>query len=154
MHQSSSKRFEDLGIPGNTDADILEAAHRLVELHLTYLREHETANDLFDVRDLPASKDSLVNAFRLTLATENRSHIRTLLLKAGMTLAQFQENIGRPMIIKPLDRQKRNQGRRNEFDAAVARRFDKALVQLGEERVRLGRIFQAAMKIAGDKPLH
>jgi hypothetical protein len=154
MHQSSSKRFEDLGIPGNTDADILEAAHRLVELHLTYLREHETENDLFDVRDLPASKDSLVNAFRLTLATENRSHIRTLLLKAGMTLAQFQENIGRPMIVKPRDGQKRSQARRSELDAAMARRLNKALIQLGEERVRLGRVFQDAMKIAGDKPVH
>ncbi|KQQ38148.1 hypothetical protein ASG19_03525 [Rhizobium sp. Leaf306] len=154
MHQSSSKRFENLGIPGSTDADILEAAHRLVELHLTYLREHETKNDLFDVRDLPASKDSLVNAFRLTLATENRTHMRTLLLKAGMTLAQFQENIGRPMIVKSQDGHKPNQVRRSDIDAAVARRFNKALVQLGEERARLGRVFQDAMRIAGDKPLH
>jgi hypothetical protein len=138
-----------------SDAQILEAAHRLVELYLVYLREHETGNDIFDTRELPTSKEDLVNAFRVVIATENRPNVRALLVKAGMTLAQFQDNIGEPLPVRPVaDLNGRRQSANGRIETARVRKFDRVLIRLGEERVRLGDIFQSALRIAEKKPIH
>lgn len=139
---------------GHTDAEVLQAAHRLVEIYLVYLRQHETGNDLFDARELPALKEALVNAFRVVIATESRPKVRALLVKAGMTLAQFQENIGRPMIIRPiLPASARRRDAADRQDVMTLRRFDHALLRLGEERVRLGHVFQSAINIAENRAI-
>jgi hypothetical protein len=138
-----------------TDAQVLEAAHRLVELYLVYLREHETGNDIFDTRELPNSKEALVNAFRVVIATENRPNVRALLVNAGMTLAQFQDNIGEPLPLRPVpDATGRRQCTNGKLEAARAQKFDRMLIRLGEERARLGDIFQTALRIAEKKPIH
>jgi hypothetical protein len=153
MYQSTAN--ERARTRPRTDAELLQSAHGQVEIYLVYLREHETRNDLFDTRELPISKESLINAFRVVIATENRPSVRALLIKAGMTLAQFQDNIGEPMVIRPVTepvRQRSNS--QNKPDPAKARQFDRALLRLGEERMRLGFVFQSAQNIAEKRPFY
>ncbi|TWF53417.1 hypothetical protein [Neorhizobium alkalisoli] len=153
MFHSTQNNREKIRPP--TDAELLQSAHQQVEIYLVYLREHETRNDLFDTRELPISKESLVNAFRIVIATENRPNIRALLIKAGMTLAQFQDDIGQPMVIRPVTEPIMNRSdERRKADPARLRRFDLALLKLGEERIRLGRVFQSAQNIAERRPFH
>ena len=138
-----------------TDAEVLEGAHRLVELYLAYLREHETGIAIFDTRELPSSKEGIVTAFRVVIATENRAEIRASLVKAGMTLAHFHDNIGEPLTVMPLPEPTR---RRHCASAkpttASMRKYDRLCAQLDEERIRLGDIFQNALRIAQKKPFH
>jgi hypothetical protein len=153
MFHSTQNNREKIRPP--TDAELLQSAHQQVEIYLVYLREHETRNDLFDTRELPISKESLVNAFRIVIATENRPNIRALLIKAGMTLAQFQDDIGQPMVIRPVTEPIMNRSdEHRKADPARLRRFDLALLKLGEERIRLGRVFQSAQNIAERRPFH
>ncbi|TDK35054.1 hypothetical protein E2F50_12350 [Rhizobium deserti] len=153
-HANREAKNEKVSRP-QSDAQILEAAHRLVELYLVYLREHETGNDIFDTRELPTSKDALVNAFRVVIATENRPNVRALLVKAGMTLAQFQDNIGEPLPVRPVaDVNGRRQCSNGRIGTGRIRKFDRVLIQLDEERVRLGDIFQSALRMAENKPVH
>lgn len=133
-----------------TDAQLLQAAHHLVDVYLVYLREHETGSDLFDTCELPASKGSLINAFRVVIATESRSGVRALLVRAGMTLAQFQENIGPRMSVTPA--KTKPDGRQWRPDPSQIRRFDQALLRHGEDRTRLVRMFRHATDIAEHKP--
>lgn len=150
--KSTHKSDHTFGTDG-TDAQLLQAAHHLVDVYLVYLREHETGSDLFDTSELPASKGSLINAFRVVIATENRSGVRALLVKAGMTLAQFQENIGPRMSVRPADvKQKPGDWRRPE--PSQLRRFDHALMRHGEDRTKLVRMFRHAADIAEHKPIH
>lgn len=140
----------DLG----TDAQLLQAAHHLVDIYLAYLREHETGSDIFDTYELPASKGSLINAFRVVIATESRSGVRALLVKAGMTLSQFQENIGPRMSLTPT-KMKQTPGDGQKLpDPGQIRRFDRALTRHGEDRTRLVRMFRHAADIAEHKPIH
>lgn len=144
-----------------TDAQLLQAAHHLVDIFLVYLREHDTGSDLFDTEELPAAKEGLINAFRVVIATESRPGVRALLIKAGMALAQFQENIGPRMSVRSVERQNtgathnryRREAPRHPGDGAL-RRFDRALMRLGEDRTRLVQVFRQAADIAEDKPVH
>jgi hypothetical protein len=155
MRRSHSRTAATLKANPQTDAEILEAAHRLVELYLVYLREHDTGNDLFDTRDLPASKAFLVNAFGVVIATENRPGMRAHLVESGLTLAQFQDNIGEPVKVTPIPQINGRRGFRNSrVNIAQMRKFDRALLRVGEERVRLGNMFQNALRIAEKKPVH
>ncbi len=137
-----------------TDAQLLQAAHHLVDVYLMYLREHATGSDLFDTCELPASKGSLINAFRVVIATESRPGVRALLVKAGVTLAQFQENIGPRMSVTPVDVKQRPSDGRWQPNQNQIRRFDHALMRLGEDRTRLAQMFRQAVDIAEDRPVH
>lgn len=140
--------------PRTSDAQLLHAAHHLVDVYLLYLREHDTGSDLFDTRELPASKDALLNAFRVVIATESRPGVRALLTKAGMTLAQFHDDIGVRMSVQPAPmRSELYDGHRSPNPTQI-RRFDRALNRLAEERIRLGQIFRHACDIAEKKPVY
>ncbi len=151
--KSTYKSDHTFGTDG-TDAQLLQAAHHLVDVYLVYLREHETGSDLFDTSELPASKGSLINAFRVVIATENRSGVRALLVKAGMTLAQFQENIGPRMSVRPADVKQKPGDWHRRPEPSQLRRFDHALMRHGEDRTKLVRMFRHAADIAEHKPIH
>ncbi|RWX77059.1 hypothetical protein EPK99_15480 [Neorhizobium lilium] len=136
-----------------TDADVLEAAHHLVDIHLIFLREHEIGNSILDSNELPVGKDAFVNAFRVVIATENRPNIRSLLVKAGITLAHFQDNIGDPIILRPAP-DSEHSAFRGRVDIARIRTVDRAILNLGEERLRLAQIFQKASRLAEGKKFY
>jgi hypothetical protein len=150
-HFNTSGNF---GTGYETDAQVLHAANHLVEVYLVYLREHETGSDVFDTRELPASKDALINAFRVVIATESRPGVRALLTRAGMTLAQFQEDVGPRMSVTPLPRKGSSYDRHWKPDPGQIRKFDRTLLRLGEERARLTLVFQQAAQLAEQKPTH
>ena len=137
-----------------SDAQLLQAAHHLVDVYLMYLREHETGSDLYDTRELPASKGSLINAFRVVIATESRSGVRALLVKAGMTLAHFQDNIGQRMSFAPAKPTQKPSDGRWRPEPGQIRRLDRALMRHGEDRTKLVNIFRHAADIAEHKPVH
>jgi hypothetical protein len=137
-----------------TDAQVLHAAHNLVEVFLLFLREHEMGNDLLDTQELPASKKALVNAFRVVIATESRPGARALLVKAGLTLAQFQDGIGARMSVTPVTAGNSQNDRHWTPEPGQIRRFDMALNRLGQERSQLTQIFQQALRMAEKKPTH
>ncbi|WP_439632201.1 hypothetical protein [Shinella sp.] len=84
-----------------SDTEILAKAHDLVETFLTFLRLERPKNDILDARCLPASKSSLISAFRLVIATEPRGDVRRALSSAGHTLAQFQDRVGMRISVSP-----------------------------------------------------
>lgn len=152
--KSTHGNDREIGYGFGSDAQLLQAAHHLVDVYLMYLREHETGSDLFDTSELPASKGSLINAFRVVIATENRTGVRALLVKAGMTLAQFQENIGPRMSFTPAKTTREPGDGRWQPDPGQVRRFDRALMRHGEDRTKLVRMFRHAADIAEHKPVH
>jgi hypothetical protein len=137
-----------------TDAQVLHAAHHLVEIFLLFLREHNMGSDLLDSQELPASKKALVNAFRVVIATESRPGARALLVKAGLTLAQFQDDIGPRMSVTPVSADNHQNDRHWKPEPGQMRRFDLALNRLGQERSQLTQIFQQALRMAEKKPTH
>jgi hypothetical protein len=138
-----------------SDADVLEAAHHLVDVYLAVLREHEVTGCVLDACELPAARESFVNAFRVVIATENRPNVRALLVKTGLTLAQFQDNIGDPLAVQPEARPTgRSSASRNRADPARIRKINRAMLELGQEQLRLGHVFETAAKIAGGKLFH
>ncbi|MCR6502873.1 hypothetical protein MUO32_28000 [Shinella sp. CPCC 101442] len=84
-----------------SDTEILAKAHDLVETFLTFVRLERPRNDILDARCLPASKPSLINAFRLVIATEPRGDVREALSSAGHVLAQFQDRVGTRISVAP-----------------------------------------------------
>ncbi len=141
-------------LKGPTDASVLEAAHRLVDAFLIFLREHETGDSVFDASELPATKDALINAFRVVIATENRVHIRSGMIKTGMMLAQFQENVGAPLLVRPMPDSRRPANARSRVDIATVRKVDRVILKLGEDRIRLAQVFHKASKLAEGKVFH
>lgn len=165
MPYSSNSYSQPSGSIPRTDAQLLQAAHRLVEIYLMHLRQNQTGSDVHDTRELPASKDALVNAFRIVIATEARPNVRSLLLRAGLTLAQFQDDVGMPLTIRPAakpaheqDADQRATARPSDSasscDTGKIRQFDRALLRLSEDRTRLGDVFQEAVRIAEKRPHH
>jgi hypothetical protein len=80
---------------------VLAKAHDLVATFLVFLRLEKPRNDILDTRSLPASKSSLINAFRLVIATEPRGEIRQALASSGHVLARFQERVGNRISVTP-----------------------------------------------------
>jgi hypothetical protein len=147
MHESTPYSLDVAEIALRSDAETLAAAHQLVDLYLTYLREHETDGGLFDVHDLPAPKDAIINAFRVVIATEIRASVRGLMMTAGMTLARFQDEASYARDV----RQPLRPGSRKLswwMKDAKIRRSDRTLRQVGEESARLETIFRHAMTMA------
>lgn len=85
-----------------SDAEVLDKAEALVEKFLVFLRANAIGRDAFDTNALPVAKTTLINAFRLVIATEPRQNYRAQLLKAGMTLAHFQDDVGPRMSLLPV----------------------------------------------------
>lgn len=146
--------FRQNGARG-TDAQLLQAAHHLVDIFLLYMRQHEMGSDLYDTDELPASKEALVNAFRVVIATENRPGVRALLVKAGMSLAQFQDDVGARMSLRPVavSSNVHDNGTGRPANGDI-RRFDRVLMRHGEDRNRLSQIFRTAVEIAEHTPRH
>jgi hypothetical protein len=138
-----------------SDADVLEAAHRLADRYLAFLRELEITDHVMDVRELPASKESIANAFCVVIATEHRPNVRLLLVKAGVTLARFQENIGDPLMVHlEAEPPVRQPASRHRVDHARIRKINRALLELGQDELQLRHAFDKAAKLAGGRLFH
>ncbi|OLP58856.1 hypothetical protein BJF93_22745 [Xaviernesmea oryzae] len=129
-----------------SDADVLLQAAELVEEFLVLLRTENVANDILDADELPASKMTLINAFRLVIATEHRAEDRQRLARVGRQLSRFQENVGPRISLMPADRTAPKAARR--ADRETARRFDSVFEAVAQDARRLDLLFTLSARIA------
>ncbi|CDM61137.1 hypothetical protein LPU83_pLPU83c_0575 (plasmid) [Rhizobium favelukesii] len=113
--------------------DVLMANH-LIDEFLLFMKEDEIGNDLIDEIELPVQKNALVEAFRIAIAAERQPTVRALLIKAGMTLAQFRIGLGNRIRLTPLTPHGRSPQLRS---CAFERRLERILIATAEERVHL-----------------
>jgi hypothetical protein len=135
-----------------TDAEVLLEARNLVEQYVDYLHDNPIGNDIVDVSDLPCPRDTLVTCFRLMIATEYRQEVREHLMSAGLTLSQFQEDIGERMSLEPIEPE--NAATLEQLRALTLRyrhyleKFDVAYRAIAPERARLEALYRHAMAMA------
>lgn len=127
-----------------SDAQVLAAAHDLVSAFCGYLRKSRPGHDILDTRDLPAGKGSLINAFRLTVATEPRIGVRRKLVAAANTLAQFQDAVGSRIAVTPIQ----ENGPVSFGAGGLAGKLDLAFVQISHDSELLDRLMSQAANIA------
>ncbi len=126
-----------------SDTDILAKAHDIVETFLTFLRLERPKSDILDAGCLPASKASIISAFRLVVATEPRDEVRETLLSAGHVLAQFQDGIGPRISVTPACVMQAEAAH-----PAGAKQLDDVLRQVEEDTRRLRHLLGKASAIA------
>ncbi|HTO32796.1 MAG TPA: hypothetical protein VL202_16685 [Pararhizobium sp.] len=140
-----------------SDAEVLDQAEVLVDEFLAFIRREEIWNDILDVNILPASKSTLVNAFRLVIATESRPDYRRQLAKAGLMLARFHRDVGPRMSLIPIRPDDASPHADPEMNAreqqAYLDRFDAAYSLIGPDLTQLGSLFEASMRLAARRDM-
>lgn len=127
-----------------SDADVLEAAGDLVDAFLMTIRDQVPGNDILDTDLLPNSKTRIENGFRLAIVTEPREHVRRRLVAAGKVLAQFQDDVGSRISLKPAI----NGGGHGLFGALPSRHLERLLASMEMDSIRLRAIFENADEVA------
>ncbi|WP_455873380.1 hypothetical protein [Rhizobium yanglingense] len=141
MSYGSLSAFGDTWCRYSPDTETLEAAHDLVDQYLVFAEEAQVGNDIIDEIELPVPKPVLIKSFGLVIAAEHRPQIRTLLIKAAMTLAQYRDDVGPRIRLKPTTPHGRPRAARSrEFE----RRLEKKLVAVAAERINLGAFYRRA----------
>lgn len=144
-----------------SDAEVLQRARLLVEAYFDYLEHTPLGSDVVDETELPGQRTALINCFRLLIATESRNDVRQKLREIGLTLAQFQSDIGERMSLMPVAHDLRSPEAEVQRLMALNRRslakIDEAYGAIMPERARLDQLFRHSMSIAearfaGDKP--
>jgi len=123
------------------DDDRVAEANQLIDQFLLFVRDNEVGNDLVDEIELPIAKSILVSAFRISIAAERRPDVRALLIKAGVSLAQYRSGLGNRItmtLVTPHGRIRQSQSHN------VEQRFGRALTAVAIERIQLGELFQRA----------
>ena len=116
------------------DCDELVFAQDLVDEFLRFVKANDIGNDMVDEVELPVAKPRLVRAFCRVIVAERRPEVRSLLIKAALTLAQYRSDLGSRIRIRSgfPGKEPTPRGSRR-----LARRFERALLGAAEERVRL-----------------
>lgn len=84
-----------------SDTEVLAAAYEIVAIMRGFISLEQLGEDIVDDTELPLSRPSIVNAFRLAIATEPRTEVRQDLIAAGCLLAQFQPGVGVRISVTP-----------------------------------------------------
>lgn len=127
-----------------SDADVLEAAGDLVEALLTTIRDQIPGSDILDTDLLPNSKARIENGFRLAIITEPREHVRRRLVAAGKVLAQFQDNVGSRISLKPSV----DGGGQGLFGALSSRHLERLVASMEMDHIRLSAMLEHADEVA------
>ena len=91
----------ELVLGGNLGRDALERAQQFIDEFLVFVKANDVCHDVIDEIELPAPKSLLVSAFCVVIAAERRPDIRSLLIKAGITLAQYRPGLGPRIRVTP-----------------------------------------------------
>jgi hypothetical protein len=128
--------------PDRHHAIALEAANDAVSDFVRFVRDNNIRNDLVDEIELPLPKPVLVDAFARVIAAEDRTDIRTLLVKAGLTLSQYHVGLGERIKVRPAPANA-------VFQASspfLARRLACAILLTATERARLMEVYKDALR--------
>ncbi len=120
----------------------LDRAHRVIDEFLVFVRESHVGNDIIDEIELPVPKSLLVRAFSIVIAAEQRPDVKSLLIKAGMTLAQYRPGLGPRIRITPATSRWRAAP---ILSKRLAQRLEQTLRAAAEERVGLAETYQRAI---------
>jgi hypothetical protein len=112
-------------------------------IYLDFVEENGN-DDILDERRLPATKDSLENAFRLVIATEPSADVRRTLHSAGVTLASFQAGVTVPISLAPARKGGLSETALDGSSSTIGLVLNKVAADL----VRMRRFFAAADEIA------
>ncbi len=127
-----------------SDADVLEAAGDLVDAFLTTIRDQVPGGYILDTDLLPNSKTRTENGFRLAIVTEPRQHVRRRLVAAGKVLAQFQDDVGSRISLKPAI----DGSGHGLFGGLSSRHLERLLASTEMDHIRLSAMFEHADEVA------
>ncbi|AYD05205.1 hypothetical protein NCHU2750_58370 (plasmid) [Neorhizobium sp. NCHU2750] len=142
MHTSKARLYRENEFM--SDADLLEAAGGLVDAFLTTIRDQAPGSDILDTGLLPNSKTRIENGFRLSIVTEPRLNVRRRLVAAGKVLAQFQDDVGSRISLKPAI----DGGGDGLFGAMSSRHLERLLALMEIDHIRLSAMFEHADEVA------
>lgn len=83
------------------DPEMIEQAHNAVGWLVDYLDGHTLMQEIRDVKELPADRTTMVNAFCVAMGVEPDVERRNAMLIMGLELSSFQPNIGKPITQMP-----------------------------------------------------
>ena len=124
------------------EPDELGQANAVVDEYLHLVKEGDIGRQLIDEIELPVRKRLLVKAFCTVIAAEHRPDMRALLIRAGLTLAQYQSGIGGRICLKP----GHGTSASHQRSRLSAHRLEAILFTAAADRVRLGDLFLAVVK--------
>jgi hypothetical protein len=132
----------ELVLGGNLGRDALERAQQFIDEFLVFVKANDVCHDVIDEIELPAPKSLLVSAFCVVIAAERRPDIRSLLIKAGITLAQYRPGLGPRIRVTPGSPRWRSEPTMSKVHA---RRLEQTLLRVAEERVQLAETYLRAV---------
>jgi hypothetical protein len=132
----------ELVLGGNLGRDALERAQQFIDEFLVFVKANDVCHDVIDEIELPAPKSLLVSAFCVVIAAERRPDIRSLLIKAGITLAQYRPGLGPRIRVTPGSPRWRSEPTMSKVHS---RRLEQTLLRVAEERVQLAETYLRAV---------
>ncbi|MCA0340084.1 MAG: hypothetical protein LCH99_10160 [Proteobacteria bacterium] len=130
-----------------TDAEVLDAAYRIVSSIRGFFTTDPPGQDIIDVAALPFAKSTIVSAFRLVIATEPRAELRENLAIEGSLLAQYQRDVGARILITPVKTTDEDVPHEQQFQSHLDQLFDRIAI----DKRNLDGLFRRACLIAEDK---
>ncbi|EYR78158.1 hypothetical protein [Shinella sp. DD12] len=130
-----------------TDAEVLDAAYRIVSSIRGFFTTDPPGQDIIDVAVLPFAKSTIVSAFRLVIATEPRAKLRGNLAIEGSLLAQYQRDVGARILITPVRATDEGVPNKQQFQSHLDQLFDRIAI----DKRNLDGLFRRACLIAEDK---
>ena len=125
-------------------ADELQRAQDFVEVFLQFVKENDVGNDLIDEIELPLPRRFLERAFCIVIAAERQPDVRTLLMKAGISLAQYRSGLGHRLRLRPCLLDGRPEPIRSQLNTRV---IGRTLSAVADDRIRLAdRYMQAVVR--------
>lgn len=120
----------------------LDRAHHLVDEFLVFVRSNDVGSDIIDEIELPVPKPLLVQAFSIVIAAERRPEVKSLLMKAGITLAQYRPGLGPRVRVRPGSSRWRPE---RAISKQLANRLEQTLRAVAEERIGLAEVYLRAI---------
>jgi hypothetical protein len=130
-----------------SDTDVLAAAYEIVAITRDFISVEQLGDDIVDDTELPLSRSTIVNAFRLAIATEPRTEVRQDLIAAGCLLAQFQPGVGVRISVTPA----RMASQESEHEHPYPKHVDCLFNQVSADRRVLRDLFGNSALIAEQK---
>ncbi len=132
------------GVPGERpEPSSLDRAQQFVEEFLFFVKANDVGNDIMDEIELPVSKSLLIDAFSIVIVAERRPDVRNLLIKAGITLAQYRPGLGPRIRMSPGSPKWRVEP---SISRRLALHLKRTLSTVASERIQLAETYLLAIR--------
>ncbi|MBB3595908.1 hypothetical protein FHX08_006328 [Rhizobium sp. BK529] len=131
-------------MPGEyPDSASLDRAQECVDEFLLFVKANDIGSDIIDEIELPVPKGFLIGAFSIVIAAERRPDVRNLLIKAGVSLAQYRPGLGPRIRIRPGSPRWRPEP---SMAKGAALRLERTLDSVAWERVQLAEAYLGVIR--------